>query len=84
MTHFNEENTVEQINTLVEPIGELNNKIQSMEINGGKANNLRDQRDQCITELSKLIGVQTISREYGVVDVRSITITVSCTIEVPL
>jgi len=62
-------NAVEQINTLVGQIGELNNKIQTMEIGGAKANNLRDQRDQYVTELSKLIDVQTVSREYGVVDV---------------
>lgn len=63
------ENTVKQINTLTAQIGDLNNKIQTMEIGGGKANNLRDQRDQYITELSKLTDVQTVSREYGVVDV---------------
>jgi len=63
------ENTVKQINTLTGQIGDLNNKIQTMEIGGGKANNLRDQRDQYITELSKLIDIQTVSREYGVVDV---------------
>ena len=62
-------NTVEQINTLASQIGDLNNRIQTMEIGGGKANNLRDQRDQYITELSKLIDIQTVSREYGVVDV---------------
>jgi flagellar hook-associated protein 1 FlgK len=63
------ENTVEQINTLTTQIAELNGNIERMEIGGGQVSNLRDQRDQRVTELSKLIGVQTVSRENGVVDV---------------
>ena len=63
------ENTVEQINTLTNQIAKLNDSIQRIEIGGGQANNLRDQRDQCISELSELIGVETQAREYGVVDV---------------
>ena len=35
----------------------------------GGANNLRDQRDRMIAELSRLIGVETQPREYGIVDV---------------
>ena len=62
-------NTVEQCNTLTTQIAELNGNIERIEIGGGQASNLRDQRDQCVTELSKLIGVQTVSREYGMVDV---------------
>jgi len=63
------ENTVEQINALTNQIAKLNDSIQRIEIGGGQANNLRDQRDQCISELSELIGVETQAREYGVVDV---------------
>jgi len=63
------ENTVEQINTLTNQIAKLNDSIQRIEIGGGQANNLRDQRDQCISELSELIGVETQAREYGVVDI---------------
>ncbi len=63
------ENTIEQINALITQIAELNDKIESMEIGGAQANNLRDKRDQYITELSGFIGVETLSREYGVVDV---------------
>ncbi|MHC4556727.1 MAG: flagellar hook-associated protein FlgK [Planctomycetota bacterium] len=62
-------NTIQQINALVNRIADLNENINRQEINGGQANNLRDQRDQCITDLSELISVQTQSREYGVVDV---------------
>jgi len=62
-------NTVGRINILLGEIAELNFKIKTLQIAGGEANNLQDQRDQCIAELSKLIGVQTVDREYGVIDV---------------
>ena len=63
------ETTVEQCNMLITQIAELNGNIERMEIGGSQANNLRDQRDQRVTELSKLISVQTLSRENGVVDI---------------
>ncbi len=63
------DNAVGQINGLTSTIAQLNNNIERMEIAGNDANNLLDQRDQCITELSKLIGIETCSRDYGVVDV---------------
>ena len=63
------ENTIEQINTMTNQIAELNNNIERIEIVGGVANNLRDQRDQLINDLSELIDVETQEREYGVVDV---------------
>jgi flagellar hook-associated protein 1 FlgK len=63
------DNAVERINTLTSQIAELNDNIERMEIRGGEASSLRDQRDQYITELSELVGVETQRREYGVVDV---------------
>jgi flagellar hook-associated protein 1 FlgK len=63
------ENAVDRINTLINQIAELNDNIEKMEIAGKLSNNLQDQRDQRITELSELIGVETYQREYGVVDV---------------
>jgi len=62
-------NNVEQVNTLVSSIAALNQDIQRKELAGGQANNLRDQRDQAIKELSELIGVETQARDFGVVDV---------------
>lgn len=61
--------TTESINSLIGQIAELNGKIQSIEINQEQANNLRDRRDQLITQLAKLADVETHPREYGVVDV---------------
>ena len=63
------ENTIQEINSLVETIAQLNENIKRQEITGGQANNLRDQRDQCIAELSELVDVQTLPRDYGVVDI---------------
>ena len=66
---FEAENTMEQINTLIKRISELNDNIERIEISGGHANNLCDQRDQFITELSELINVETQAKEFGVVNV---------------
>jgi len=63
------ENTIDQINDLANQIAELNGKIQSRERVGGQANNLRDQRDQRIVELSELIGLETQAGEHGMVNV---------------
>lgn len=62
-------NTIEQINILTNSLAELNNNIERQKIGGGQANNLRDQRDQCLTELSELVGIETQTRDYGVIDV---------------
>lgn len=63
------ENIVSGVNTLINQIAELNGDIQRVEVSGGDASNLRDQRDQRIAELSELVGVETRSQEGGVVDV---------------
>jgi flagellar hook-associated protein 1 FlgK len=63
------DNTILEINTLVKSIAEQNGRIERIEIGGGQANNLRDQRDQYISELSELVTVETQLREYGVMDV---------------
>jgi flagellar hook-associated protein FlgK len=63
------DSTVKQINTLISRIAVLNGEIERIEVGGNSANNIQDQRDQCIAELSALMPVDTIEREYGVVDV---------------
>jgi flagellar hook-associated protein 1 FlgK len=63
------QNVIERINTLTSEIAELNDKIERIEITGGMANNLRDQRDQLLVELAELARIETHSRQYGVVDV---------------
>lgn len=63
------ENAIEHVNTLTSQIAELNNSIKKLEVGGAQANNLRDQRDRYILELSELVCIETQSREFGVVDV---------------
>lgn len=63
------ENTIDTINMLTSQIGELNSKIESVKLVNGNANAMCDQRDQLISGLSELIGIQTIVRDNGVVDV---------------
>ncbi|MHC4132031.1 MAG: flagellar hook-associated protein FlgK [Planctomycetota bacterium] len=62
------ENTVEEINAFLIQIAELNGKIQEVEIAGGQAHNLTDQRDQLISKLSELINVSTNKVDNGVVN----------------
>jgi flagellar hook-associated protein 1 FlgK len=62
-------NAINQINLLSNNIADLNESIKQEEISGGQANNLRDQRDQSIKELSKLIGIETMTNDFGVIDV---------------
>jgi flagellar hook-associated protein 1 FlgK len=63
------ETIVSQINSISAQIAELNGHIQDIEMGGSDANNLLDQRDQLINQLSQLVGVQTQQRDFGVVDV---------------
>ncbi|MHC4636993.1 MAG: flagellar hook-associated protein FlgK [Planctomycetota bacterium] len=64
------ENAVEEINTLTTQIAQLNNHIETSEIaSDSQANNLRDQRDQLVTQLSKLIDVETQNQAHGVVNI---------------
>jgi flagellar hook-associated protein 1 FlgK len=60
---------IEQVNLLLDEIAKLNDNIKKIEILGNQANNLRDRRDLCISELSELISVQTVQQDYGVVNV---------------
>lgn len=62
-------NTLDQVNTLIEQIAQLNGTIEDLELRGKEASNMRDNRDKLINDLSKLVGIQTTQREYGVVDV---------------
>lgn len=45
-----------QVNGLAQQIADLNNQIAMSEGGGGSANDLRDQRDHAVDELTKLVG----------------------------
>lgn len=55
--------TVEQINAYGEEIASLNQQINTLEVYGTKANDLRDQRARLLDELSELVDVQVIEKE---------------------
>ncbi|MBN1124160.1 MAG: flagellar hook-associated protein FlgK [Sedimentisphaerales bacterium] len=63
------QSTIEDVNVITEQIAELNEKIKSLSVRGHDVSNMLDQRDQLITELSRLIGITTYEKDDNVVDV---------------
>jgi flagellar hook-associated protein 1 FlgK len=61
--------TVNNINRLAEDIAKINQKILENQGNAGEPNDLLDQRDQLIGELSKLVQVSTVNADDGRVHV---------------
>lgn len=58
--------TVDDINTLTAQIAALNQQVAQMESSTiPSANDLRDQRDELIRQLSKLVNIQTTETENG-------------------
>jgi flagellar hook-associated protein FlgK len=62
---------VDQINTKSQRVADLNQQIQVADLNGNSANELRDQRDQLVTELSGLVGVRATPQPHGVVNLQA-------------
>ncbi|MCS6867090.1 MAG: flagellar hook-associated protein FlgK [Gemmataceae bacterium] len=60
---------VEQLNDWASRIADLNIRISIREKTGDQANDLRDQRDQLIHDLAKLVDIKTVDQPYGVVNV---------------
>lgn len=60
---------VVQVNQQAAAISELNAQILSLEAGGNPANDLRDQREQYIKDLSRLIDTRALPRATGSVDV---------------
>ena len=62
---------VKSINAYANGIAEINQRIQSAEFAGPgqPANDLRDQRDQLISELNQIIKVNTVAQSDGAVSV---------------
>jgi len=60
---------VDQINQIIKEIANLNRLVVSEELGGQKANDLRDQRDYLIDNLSKIVDVNTQDRANGSVSV---------------
>ena len=63
------ERTVKRVNGLLARAAELNRKIAGVEVGGVSAPGLKDQRDQTVRELAKLLNVTAYDSENGVVNV---------------
>jgi flagellar hook-associated protein 1 FlgK len=72
LTHIQEDANVriksiaDRINSISDQLLSLNKQIQTIEITGGKANDLRDQRDLLIDELSGYVNVQVVETDVYV------------------
>jgi len=60
---------VDQVNTIAANVANLNTNILAITNSGGSANELMDQRDQLVTQLSGLVGATARVRDNGTVDV---------------
>jgi flagellar hook-associated protein 1 len=60
---------VAQINTITANIASLNQQIAAESTDGQTPNQLMDQRDQLITQLSQYVSVQTATESNGAMDV---------------
>lgn len=63
--------TVSQVNSLTSRIATLNVQISGQQWQQGQMNNLLDQRDQLIGQLSQLVDVRTVPQSNGTVNVLS-------------
>lgn len=60
---------VSQVNTITASIASLNQQIAAASGSGQTPNQLMDQRDQLVTQLSKYVSVQTVTASNGAMDV---------------
>jgi flagellar hook-associated protein 1 FlgK len=63
--NFNLKSGMEEINTLNEQIAKINQRIIEAEANGTTANDLRDQRDNFVEELSQLTDITYLEKANG-------------------
>ncbi len=61
--------TISEINSLTSQIAELNGKIVDAEMTGQNANDLRDQREQAINDLSQRVDISVIDGGNGALTV---------------
>lgn len=61
--------TVNEVNDLATRIADLNGRIQVIVQAGDQANDLQDQRDRLIDELSQRVDVRTVPQPFGAMNV---------------
>ena len=62
-------NIVGDVNEMTDRIAELNRKVTQVEVTGHNANDFRDERDQLVFEMSKLIDIQSFEDGDGNINV---------------
>ncbi len=62
-------NEITNLNSMLDSVADMNKQIMGAETNGQPANDLRDQRDYLITEISKVAQVSVIERDDGSKDI---------------
>ncbi len=65
------EHAAERVNEITEEIARLNQQISDVEAMGANANQLRDRRDQYLTELAEFIDIEVIEGDLGAVTVQA-------------
>jgi flagellar hook-associated protein 1 FlgK len=63
------EGAVDEFNGLLQQIADLNQEIMSAQANGTPANDLHDQRDNLLLELSQMTRLTSVERDDGTLDV---------------
>ncbi len=63
--NFEIRNKVEQINSTAQQIAALSKQINTLEVTGGKANDLRDQRALLVDELSEIANISVSEKSVG-------------------
>lgn len=61
--------TVDQINSIAQQIADLNLKIQKNEVSGDHANDYRDQRNNLLDQLSKIVDINVQEDQNGLLNV---------------
>lgn len=63
--NFEIRNMIDKINSTAQQIAALTKQINTLEVSGGWANDLRDQRNLLVDELSQIANVSIAEREVG-------------------
>lgn len=58
-------NQCDRVSSIAQNIAQLNKQINTIEVNGGNANDLRDQRDTLVDHLSSIVNVSTSEQQLG-------------------
>lgn len=67
-------NQVQKINSIADQIATINKQINTVEVGGENANDLRDQRNLLVDELSEIINVDVSERELGTEGLKGFTV----------